>query len=169
MKKHNLEFNKIAASVLFAAIIAMVVSLVTNALYKTQEDIKVAGYADKEPVASSVEPEEELNIALLMASADSADGSKVFKKCASCHTVNKGGANKVGPNLYGIVGSKQAAKAGYKYSGALSGLGGEWNRKELFAFMKSPKQYAKGTKMAFAGLKKPQDIANLVAYLESTK
>ena len=111
--------------------------------------------------------EEVIDVAALMASSDAAAGQKTFKKCAACHSVDQGGAHKVGPALYGIVNDKQASQGGYSYSAALSGVGKNWNYDELFAFLKKPSKYSPGTKMSFAGLRKPKDIANVVKYLES--
>ncbi len=102
----------------------------------------------------------------MLASADAGAGAKVFKKCKACHTADKGGKNKVGPNLWDIVGKAKAA-AGFKFSGALKGLGGTWTYKDLDGFLADPKGFAKGTKMGFAGVKKPKARAHLIAYLRS--
>jgi cytochrome c len=107
------------------------------------------------------------NALTLLASASADGGKKAFKKCKSCHSTEKGGKNKVGPNLWGIVGKAKASGAGYKYSGALKGLGGNWSYKDLDAFLTKPKAFAKGTKMTFAGVKSPADRAALLAYLRS--
>ena len=104
-------------------------------------------------------------IATLLAAADAEAGAKVWKKCASCHSIDEGGANKVGPNLWDIVGKPVAGHEGYKYSNALSGLGGEWSYDRLDGFLTKPKDYAAGTKMSFAGLKSADDRANLIAFL----
>ena len=94
-------------------------------------------------------------------------GMKVFKKCAACHTVNEGGANKVGPNLWNIVNADIANNPGFAYSAVLQGLEGSWTYEELSKFLYKPAKYAKGTKMSFIGLKKDKDRANLIAYLRS--
>jgi cytochrome c len=94
-------------------------------------------------------------------------GAKVSKKCAACHSFDKDGKNKVGPNLWDIVGKAIAGGEGYKYSGALAELGGEWTYDSLDAFLTKPKDFAAGTKMSFAGLKKAEDRANLIAFLRS--
>lgn len=100
-----------------------------------------------------------------LADADLAKGERVLKKCAACHTVEPGGKKKLGPNLYGIVGGPVAAVNGFKYSKALAAYGGDWTVERLDAFLTKPKKEVKGTKMSFAGLKKEQDRANLIAYL----
>ncbi len=104
-----------------------------------------------------------------MASADAEAGASVFKKCASCHTIDKGGANKVGPNLYGIVGRPVASHEGFSYTEAMKAhaeeIGGDWDFASLSNFLLAPKKVVPGTAMGFAGLKKDQDRANLLAWL----
>ncbi len=99
------------------------------------------------------------------ASADMAKGAKVYKKCVACHTIEKGGANKTGPNLFGIVNGAVAGRPDYKYSAALKKYGGEWSPERLDEFLTKPRKAIKGTRMSFAGLKKEKDRANLIAYL----
>jgi len=97
-------------------------------------------------------------------------GEKVFNKCKACHTVDEGGKNKLGPNLWNIVGAPIAAKEGYKYSKALKAYAeetGNWNEENLTAWFKKPKDLVKKTKMVFPGLKKADDITNLLAYLKA--
>ncbi|MGY9014945.1 MAG: c-type cytochrome [Rhodospirillales bacterium] len=108
-----------------------------------------------------------VNALTLIASASADRGKKAFKKCQSCHTTEKGGKNKVGPNLWGVVGKAKASTTGFKYSGALKGLGGNWTFADLDAFLTKPKAFAKGTKMTFGGVKKPEDRAALLALLRS--
>lgn len=103
----------------------------------------------------------------LLAAADVAEGEKIFRKCKACHTVEKDGKSRSGPNLYDIVGGPVAAREGFKYSGALSEYGGEWSPERLDAFLEKPKDEVKGTRMSFPGLKKPEDRAALIAYLAS--
>lgn len=107
------------------------------------------------------------DIATLLASADQDAGAKISKKCAACHSLNKGGANKVGPNLWDVVGRAVASHEGFKYSGALTDIGGEWSYEKLNAFLTKPKDFAAGTRMSFAGLKSAEDRANLIAFLRS--
>lgn len=106
-------------------------------------------------------------IATLLASADADDGQKVARKCAACHTFDEGGANRVGPNLWGVVNKDVGSHEGYSYSSAMADLGGEWTYEKLDAFLADPKGYVSGTKMSFAGIKDPEDRADLIAYLRS--
>ncbi|MEL6372851.1 MAG: cytochrome c family protein [Pseudomonadota bacterium] len=103
----------------------------------------------------------------LLASASAEAGQKVFRKCAACHTPNKGGANRVGPNLWNVVNRDIASLSSFNYSSALKKIEGGWTFEELSKFMHKPKKYAAGTKMVFAGLKSESDIADLLAYLNS--
>jgi cytochrome c len=109
-----------------------------------------------------------VDILPLIAAADVAQGEKVFGKCKSCHTVNEGGANGVGPNLWNVVGGPHAHIDGFNYSAAMAAMHDrKWSYEELDAFLLSPKSYAPGTKMTFAGLSKPEDRAAVIAYLRT--
>lgn len=92
-------------------------------------------------------------------------GKKLYSKCKACHTANKGGKNRLGPNLWNIVGKAKASVDGFKYSDALKSLGGDWTIADLDGFLSNPKAYAKGTRMSFAGIRKSGDRASLIAYL----
>lgn len=168
------ELNKLAAAVLMAGIIAMITGHVTGVLYHPEEEPETRGYqiagaeeAGDGGVAVEKKDEGPVNILAFMAAADIAKGEALTKKCAACHGFDKGGAHKVGPNLYGILGKDIASAAGYAYSDALAALPGSWGFQEMSEFLTKPKDYAPGTKMAFIGLKKPEDRANMIAYLRS--
>ena len=119
------------------------------------------------PTQPPVSANKEEDVLTLLASATPSKGEKIFKKCKSCHSVNKGGKNMVGPNLWDVVGRATASVAGFGYSGAFEKLGGDWSYVNLDAFLLSPKSYAKGTKMSFSGLKKAGDRAAVISYLRS--
>ena len=108
---------------------------------------------------------EKIDIAALMSQGDATNGEKIFKKCAACHSINKGGANKIGPALYNVVGRKVGGLNNYKYSKALASYDKDWTFEELNGFLKKPATYIKGTKMAYAGLRKETDRASIIKYL----
>ena len=166
----GLELNKIAAAVLLASLIAMVVGVVANALYKPKLEIAQRGYQIEVSETSSSHgnqgPEVPVDIAGLMASANAEDGAKVVKKCLACHTLDEGGADKIGPHLWKVYGSAKAKKDGYAYSKAMAAAGGIWDNESLYHFLNKPSKFLPGTKMSFAGISKPQDIANVIAYLK---
>lgn len=126
----------------------------------------VATTTEVAPAETASAPTEGEALALL-ASADAERGAKLFKKCKACHTTEDGGKNKVGPNLWNVVGRAKGSVGGFKYSKAITGLGGEWIYGDLDGFLASPKAFAKGTKMSFNGLKKPADRAGMILYLRS--
>jgi cytochrome c len=167
----SLEFNKIAAAVLTGGVIAMATGFVADLLIHEQhleESVyKVAGVESSETMAADSGPSFEPVLPLL-ASASVEEGEGIVKKCAACHSFEKGGANKVGPNLWGVVGANVAAHDGYSYSDALMGAPDEtWTYEALNHFLADPKGYAPGTKMSFAGLKKVDERAAVIAYLRS--
>ncbi|MEO3427549.1 cytochrome c family protein [Pelagibius sp. CAU 1746] len=170
----SLESNKIAAAVLTAGVVAMLSGFVAELLYHPQVELEENSYvvavseggpaeaapADEGP---SLEP-----IVPLLAAADPAAGEKVAKKCTACHSFDEGGPNKVGPNLYDLVNRPIGTHEGFGYSDDLAGMSGEtWTYEHLNAFLAKPKDFAPGTKMSFAGLKKAGDRADLVAWLRT--
>lgn len=163
------RFNTAAGWVLFAGIIALGGGIVSSKFFH-QERPEEMGYA-----IEGVEAEGEGGAAdsgpplpVLLAKADVAAGEKVFGKCAACHTITQGGANGIGPNLYATVGEAIATgKGGFAFSDALKKVGGSWTFDQLNKWLTSPREFAPGTKMTFAGLSNPVDRANIIAYLNA--
>jgi cytochrome c len=162
------RFNTIAGWALFAGIIALGGAIVSSHYFHDERPEKM-GYA-----IEGVEAEGEGGAAAgpglntLLASADIAAGEKVFAKCAACHTVNQGGANGIGPNLYATVGEPVGqGKGGFAFSEALKSKGGAWTFEQLDHWLKSPREFAPGTKMTFAGLGNPVDRANIIAWMNT--
>ena len=169
----NLELNKIVASILLASLIAMVVGFIANILYQPILQIAERGYhvhTSENTSDNAIKIEEvPIDIESLMANANAKSGARVIKKCISCHSLDEDGANKVGPNLWRIINAEKGKKDGFRYSKALLATGGSWDEESLFHFLKKPSKYIPGTKMTFIGLKKPEDIANVIAYLKEEK
>ncbi len=171
MKKDTLLFNKIAASVLAASLLALALGVLSDVIY-TKHEIDKNSYninQNEEEVATapSAPVVEAVMVSDMLAGADIVKGEKLIKKCASCHSFNEGGANKTGPNLYNIIGSDVARDDSFSYSKPMKELGGAWDYESLALFLTKPKNFIKGTKMNFAGLKKPKDRANLIAYIRT--
>ena len=161
------RFNTVAGWALFAGIIAMGGAIVSSKYFEAERPEKM-GYAIEGVEAEGEGGDSGPSLNTLLASADVAAGEKVFAKCAACHTVNQGGANGIGPNLWGTVGEAIAVgKAGFAFSDALKSKGGEWTFDNLDHWLKSPREFAPGTKMTFAGLGNPADRANLIAWLNT--
>ena len=172
----SFEWNKIIASVLTAMIIAMVSGILANQLVRPKELEKpvfmvqgaeqtAAAPAEQQPAAAKLEP-----IAPLLAKADPKRGEQLTKVCTTCHTFNKGGANKVGPNLWDVAEEQIASVPGYQFSAALEKDKNEiWDPDKLNEWLNNPQSFAKGTKMTFAGFPKAQDRADVIAYLETLK
>lgn len=171
---NSFEINKIAGAIFVAGIAALGISLTVNALYDSGsgghgEEPKRGYQIEVAETEGAVEVKEDIpvNIAAFFADASLEKGKALSKACVACHSFDKGGANKVGPNLYGIVGAPTANKSDYSYSNALASFGGEWNYQELSQFLEKPKKYVPGTKMAYAGMKKPEQRAAILLYLRS--
>ncbi|MXO59816.1 c-type cytochrome [Altererythrobacter salegens] len=163
------RFNTIAGWVLFSGIVALGFGSLSSHIFHadSHEGPEVAGYpveAPEEGAGGGSGPD----LGTLLAAADPAAGEKVFAKCTSCHTINQGGANGIGPNLYGTIGEPIAkGKGGFAFSSSLADIGGTWTYENLDHWLASPKAMASGTKMSFAGLSKPEDRANVIAYLKA--
>ena len=166
---NSFEFNKIFAAVLCAGIVAMLGGFVAKKLVKPEKLKEDAVFIEGTVVASAGPAKEPMPepILHLIATADIAKGEKLFKACAACHSFEKGGPNKVGPGLWNVVGAQVATHAGFSYSDALREHGGAWSYEELNAFLWKPKKYIPGTKMNYIGKRKPQDRADLIAWLRT--
>ncbi len=168
----GLELNKILASIIFAVLVVTLIGHFGDLIINTEHhDEKETAYKIEVEESSAsdgtVAKKEEIiePVSLLLAGASIENGEKLFKKCATCHNYEKGGANKVGPQLWNIINRPKANQDGFAYSKALAEYGGEWGYEELAEFLYKPKKYIKGTKMNFAGLKKVEDRADLVYFL----
>ena len=167
----SFELNKIIGAILLVALLVIGIGKVSNLVfkinkpeksnYKVELDVETAETkADEEPVQREI-----VDIAALLSTGDLAHGEKVFKKCSACHSIKSGGGNKIGPALYNVVGRKVGVLDDYKYSKALAEYNKNWSFEELNGFLLKPKDWIKGTKMAYAGLRKEKDRASVILYL----
>ena len=162
--------NKILVSIVFAVILVLGINKVTDIIFHNPApqtsayQVNVTTVASNETQTSS-EDSVSGNIMALFASTSAADGAKVFKKCAACHSIAQGGANKIGPALWGVLGRKSGSVSGYKYSKAMAAHGKNWSFEEMNGFLIKPKEWMKGTKMSFAGLKNAKDRAAVILYM----
>jgi len=162
------RFNTVAGWALFAGIIALGGAIVSSKFFHDERPEKMGYAIEGVEAEGAAGGDTGPGLNTLLATADVAAGEKVFAKCAACHTVNSGGANGIGPNLFGTVGEEIGkGKAGFAFSPALSGKGGSWSFENLDHWLKSPREFAPGTKMTFAGLGNPADRANLIAWLNT--
>ena len=166
----SFEINKIVAAILMVALLIIGISKISDMVFHVEKP-KTPGYVvEVEQVSSSsiseVKPtDDKVDIAALLAIGEISHGEKVFKKCAACHSIVKGGKNNIGPALYNVVGRKVGVVSDYKYSKALSGYEKEWTFEELNGYLIKPAKWIKGTKMAFAGVRKEKDRASVIKYL----
>ena len=166
----SFEINKIVAAVLMVALLVIGIGKLSDVIFHVEKP-ETPGYkveVEQVSIASSsttTATEEKVDIAALMAMGDIASGEKIFKKCAACHSIIKGGKNAIGPALYNVVGRKVGSVEDYKYSKALAAYEKEWTLEELNGYLTKPAKWIKGTKMAFAGLRKEADRASVIKYL----
>lgn len=167
----SFELNKIMGALLGTCLVLLSLNIAANAIFaphkpeKPGYDIAVQEAAPGGKPAAPAEPE--VPIAKLFASADMGRGEASAKKCAACHTFGKGEPNRVGPNLYGIVGRAKASVPGFNYSAAMKAKGGEWTIDALNTYLQNPKADVPGTNMNFAGIPRPQERADLLTFLNS--
>ena len=166
----SFELNKIIASILIVALLIIGLNKLSSLIFHVDKP-KIPGYTiEVEQTNSTTEVnseivEEKVDIVALMALGDISNGEKIFKKCAACHSIIKGGKNKIGPALYNVVGRQVGGVSDYKYSKALAKYEKAWTFEELNGFLLKPAKWIKGTKMAYAGLRKEKDRASIIKYL----
>ena len=164
--------NKIIVSIVFAIILVLGINKVTDVIFYVEKPEKSAyQVASVTTVASTTSDEtssassESENIMALFASTSAAEGAKIFKKCAACHSIAEDGANKIGPALWGVLGRPAGSIPDYKYSKAMAAHGKNWSFEEMNGFLIKPKDWIKGTKMSFVGLKKAKERAAVILYM----
>jgi cytochrome c len=167
----SFELNKILGAILGTCLVLLTLNITANAIFTPHAPAK-PGYAIAVPdspaggaPAGPAEPEKP--IAELLASSDTAKGENAAKKCVACHTFNKGGPNRVGPNLWGVISRAKASEAGFNYSAAMKGKGGEWSYDDLNKFLANPKGFVPGTNMQFAGVNRASERADVINYLNT--
>ena len=168
----GLEINKFAAAFLLACLIAMIAGLVAEGLYHEPEPGKrgyqVEGVTAETNTSAPVAEQKPVDITPYLAKADLTLGAQLVGRCQACHTFEKGKPNGVGPNQYGLVGRKVAAVEGFQYSDAMKAKSGSWGFQELSDYLANPQKVVPGTRMAYAGLKKPEERAALIMYINKT-
>lgn len=159
------RLNTIFGWLLFAGVVALMLRFGMNLVMPDAERPEELGYVIQ-GVDTGDGADQGPSLAALLSTGDAAAGGNSFSKCAACHTIDQGGADGIGPNLYGVMGTTVGTHAaGFDYSSALAGVGGEWNFDQMDAWLASPRAFANGTKMSFAGLSDPQERANVMLYL----
>ena len=168
-----MDYGRILGSLCAAVLFVVAVHIASQAIYYAPPPAKpayaVPGVQAKAeasaPASAAPTAEAPPDFATAIPAADVMAGESVAERCAACHDWTKGGPNKVGPNLYGVVGRSKASHTGYDYSAAMKAKGGNWSYAELYAFLRQPPAYVVGTKMSFAGLPRPADRINVIAFL----
>ena len=170
----SFEINKIIAAILLTALIVIGIGKFTDILFYVEKPKESAYKVDGLEVATASDaPEksekikEAIDIKALLAMGDLAHGEKVFKKCSACHMIAAGGKNMIGPNLWNVIGRTAGSVSDYKYSKAMVAYGKEWSFEEMNSYLIKPQAYIKGTKMAFAGLRKEKDRASVILFMNS--
>ena len=164
--------NKIIVSIVLAIVLFLGINKVTDSVFYVEKLEKSAYQIDSvatdvavTSTSQSANESDSENIMILFASTNASEGEKIFKKCAACHSVAKGGGNKIGPSLWGVLGRNAGSVSDYKYSKAMVGHGKPWSFKEMNGFLIKPKDWVKGTKMSFAGLKNAKERAAIILYM----
>jgi cytochrome c len=165
----SFEINKILGALLFTCLCLLSLNIAAEALFHPAKPAK-PGFevvVEEKPAAGAGAAIPDEPIEKLLASADISKGENSAKKCAACHTFGKGEPNRVGPNLYGVVGRERGSHAGFNYSAAMKGKPGKWTVEDLNAFLSNPRGFVPGTSMSFAGLPRGSERADVIAYLNS--
>ena len=161
--------NKIIVSIVFAVILIIGINKIADSIYYVEKPEKsayqVASVTTVSTATSTETSSETGNIMALFASTSAAEGAKVFKKCAACHSIAEGGKNKIGPALWGVLGRQAGSLPDYKYSKAMAAYGKKWSFEEMNGFLIKPKDWIKGTKMSYAGLKSEKERAAVILYM----
>ena len=163
--------NKIIVSIVFAIVLVIGINVITDTIYYVEKPKKSAYQIDSVNTVANTTAETSSadvntgNIMALFASTNAAEGAKVFKKCAACHSISQGGGNKIGPALWGVLGRKAGSISDYKYSKAMVAYAKPWSFEEMDGFLIKPKDWIKGTKMSFAGIKNSKDRAAVILYM----
>ena len=164
------ELNKIIAAILATVVVVFGINKVTDIMFTPDKPQQSAYKVEKiEPTLTSASSTGKAAVGIneLLAMGTVEHGEKVFKRCSACHMIAAGGKNMIGPNLWSILGKQTGVASGYKYSKALAAYGKEWSFEEMNGFLIKPSAHIKGTKMAFAGLKKEKDRASVILYMNS--
>ena len=168
---NSFEINKIIAAIILTIVIVLGVNKLADVIYYVKapegNTYKIVAETKEISKGDTVKTGGDININTLLALGNIDHGKMIFKKCAACHSASKGGGNKIGPALWGVIGRKAGSINDYKYSKAMSELDKPWNFEEINTFLIKPKDYVKGTKMAYAGLKKEKDRASIILYLNN--
>ena len=161
--------NKIIVSIVFAVILIIGINKIADSIYYVEKPEKsayqVASVTTVASTSSAETSSETGNIMAIFASTSAAEGEKVFKKCAACHSIAEGGKNKIGPALWGVLGRQAGSLPDYKYSKAMAAYGKKWSFEEMNGFLIKPKDWIKGTKMSYAGLKREKERAAVILYM----
>ncbi len=167
---NGFEINKIVAAIIFTVLVVFGIGKITDLIFYVEKPKEAAYKVDAPDIkiaSSETANSGSVDIKGLLALGTIEHGEKVFKKCTACHVVAKGGKNKIGPALYGVLGRKSASISDYKYSKALIAHGKIWSFGEMNSYLIKPQAHIKGTKMAFAGLKSEKDRASVILYMNS--
>ena len=162
---NSFDINKIIAAIIFTVVVVIGINKLSDVVYSVKAPIAKLKVEAKQINQISEKKEGSLDLNEFLALGSVEHGKKIFSKCSACHSIDKGGGNRIGPALWSVLGRKMGSLSDYKYSKALVNFGKDWGFEEMNAFLIKPSKYIKGTKMAFAGLKEEKDRASIILYL----